>query len=89
MQAVTAGAFDRQPVFLRADVNDFGFDAGQVDENDVFVREFADVDLGRPCAVARDVGEWQERLVNGLLDGQTVHLLGRCHDLLRRSHLWG
>jgi hypothetical protein len=46
VQAVTAGAFDRQPVFLRADMNGFGFDAGQVDKDDVFVGEFADVDLG-------------------------------------------
>jgi len=48
VQAVTAGAFDQQPVFLRAEMNGFGFDAEQVDKDDVFIGEFADVDLGRP-----------------------------------------
>jgi len=29
-------------------MNGFGFDAEQVDKDDVFIGEFADVDLGRP-----------------------------------------
>lgn len=67
-------------------MNGFGFDAGQVDKDDVFVGEFADVDLGRPCAVARDVGEWQG-LVDGLLDGQRASPPRPVLDRLRRSHV--
>jgi hypothetical protein len=87
VQAVATGAFDRQRVRLRGDVKGFGFDAGQIGEDDVFVGEFADVDVWRPCAISRDVGKWQEGFEDGLLDGHRAHLFGWCWDRCALSRL--
>jgi hypothetical protein len=69
VQAVAAGPVDCQRVPLRRDGDGAGFDAGKVGEHDVFVGEFADVDVWRPRTVAGDSGEWENGLVDDGLGG--------------------
>jgi len=69
VQAVAAGPVDCQGVPLRGDGDGAGFDAGKVGEHDVFVGEFADVDVWRPRTVAGDSGMWENGLVDDGLGG--------------------